>query len=277
MVPVIVTRHRGQLLVVRQPDHGLQAGSFARAWGNDEVPDLEDHRRSAELAATHHDDGWAVWERRPGIEHATGLPVPFYALSPLEHVPLYRAGIERAAQFDAFAGLLVSMHGAGLYNGRYGTFTLAEQHFDAEEQSLVDEFLADMADLQARLGRLLGLAAEERHVSADPQVLYDYLLVQVWDRLSLQFAHFLAADGVIAPLPHPDGTTGELACREVGPFALELDPYPFADDELAFPVPVSVVPDRRYRAPEDFLEQLAAAGQTSLECRVRRPRGAGSG
>ena len=47
-----------------------------------------------------------------------------------------------AAWHDPTTGLLVSMHGAGLYNDRYGTFRLAEQKFSPPERALVDEFLA---------------------------------------------------------------------------------------------------------------------------------------
>ncbi len=99
-------------------------------------------------------------------------------------------------------------------------------------------------------------------------VRYDYLLVQVWVRLSLHYARFLASDGVIAPLASPDGAVGELLCRDVRSFALALDPYPFEDDELELPVVASVVPDRRDGSPEDFLEQLLAAGQTSSSARL---------
>ncbi|MHB1598048.1 MAG: hypothetical protein ACYCXY_04010 [Acidimicrobiales bacterium] len=105
-------------------------------------------------------------------------------------------------------------------------------------------------------------------MSADPGVRYDYLLVQVWVRLSLQYAHFLASDEVVAPLPSPDGALGELLCRDVGSFAFALDPYPFAEDELERPVVASVVHDRRYGSSEDFLGQLLAASQTSSSARL---------
>jgi hypothetical protein len=43
------------------------------------------------------------------------------------------------------------MHGAELYNDRYGTFRLAEQHVSASERALVDEFLAEQALFQQSL------------------------------------------------------------------------------------------------------------------------------
>ena len=272
---MILTRVPEGLLVVRQTDHGTQTGLFAKAWGNDAVPPPAGSD-DATLAARHHDDGWAVWERRPSIDHATGQPVQFLALTPVEHVPLYRAGIARAAQHSPWVGLLVSMHGAGLYNDRYGTFRLSERQFNADEQALVDEFLSDMATLQDRLAAAAGRGTfgPDNHASDDPEVRARYLLLQVWDRLSLQYVFRLAGDGVISPLPvgspaAAGAAVTALTCRNDGRFGLALDPYPFVQDQLTFPVAACVVPDRRYRSPEDFLEVVAAAGTTTIECRAR--------
>jgi hypothetical protein len=268
---VILSRVDGGLLVVRQTDHADQTGLFAHAWGNELVAPIDRHHDSAGLAARHHDDGWALWERRPTIDPNTEQPYQFLALPPVEHLLLYRAGIARAAQHDLMAGILVSMHGAGLYNDRYGTFRLTEQHFTPDERALVDEFLADMQHLQddllARTGhRAIGHAAEE------PEVMSVYLALQIWDRLSLQFAFRLAADGRIGPLPHVVGErspTNELRCLNDGTFALRIYPYPFADDHMSFPVQACVVADRAYRTPEDFLTEIAAAPVTTVECTVR--------
>ena len=269
---MIITRWQGRLLVVLQPDHGTQTGLIAEQWGNDEIPALTDFRRAAEMAAGHHDDGWAIWERHPTLEPSTGQPVQFHAVDPVEHIAAYRAGISRAAQLDPWTGLLVSMHGAGLYNDRYGTYRLtelSEQTFNPAEQAVVGEFLSDMAALQQGLGQdsightLPGAASD------DPLVRHHYLLLQVWDRLSLQFAFRHAADGVISPLPWPAGPATQLRCTRLGPMSLRLDPYPFAGGGV-FPVRGHLVEDRSYRNPEDFLATLTAAAPLDLDCRVSR-------
>ena len=265
---MIITPYEGQLLIVLQPDHGTQTGLFAEAWGNEEVAPVEPNGASVRLAATHHDDGWAGWERRPTLDYS-GRPVQFLELSPEEHIPLYRYGIDRAAQHDPRTGLLVSMHGAGLYNSRYGTFQLTEQHFNDTEQALVDEFLNDMAALQTRLATRARVHSVRRHVSEDLVVRHQYLLLQVWDRLSLQYLYRLAGDARIAPLPGV-GQRTDLICRRRGAFHLELDPFPFTVSSAVFPVRAAVVPDRQYVTPEDFLEELASAGSISLECRASR-------
>ena len=266
---MILQQFHGSLLAVRQPDHGRQTGAFAQRWGNEQTPAFEPRRPVIE-AGTRHDNGWAGWEERPSLDPATGQPWQFFRLSPHEHVPLYRRGIRQAAEFDPYTGLLVSMHGAGLYNDRYGTFRLAEQHFSAAEREIVDEFLAEQALFQQSLyERALGKQLHS-HITTDPVVWYNYKLLQVWDRLSLQYAFRLAADGEIGPLPRPDGTDLVLRCTGRGELTLELDPYPFDASPLVFPVSARLLPDRRYRNPEEFLAALTRVPETVLECTATR-------
>lgn len=277
---MILTRYQGKLLVVRQPDHGDQTGLFAAAWGNEDVPPPTERPAATTLAARHHDDGWAVWERRPTIDAASGQPPQFHSVGPVEHIPFYRAGVLRAAQADPWVGLLVSMHAAGLYNDRYGSYRLSElgeQALSAPERKLVTEFLAEMAAFQdgqlaAHRGHPTPGPPKSGPASDDPVVRHHYLLLQVWDRLSLQFAFRHAADGEIAPLPVLGGRPERLVCRAAGSFALTLDPYPFADDDAVFPVVGQLVADRRYRDPEEFLAALAAAPEIQIECRASRAR-----
>ena len=278
---MIVSRISGnKLLVVRQADHGTQTGLISAAWGNDEFAPLTERARATSLAATHHEAGWGDWEQRPALDAASGYPVQFHAVKPAEHIPAYRNGIAFAAALDPWAGLLVSMHGAGLYNDRYGTYRLeelGEQALTAEERELVNEFLADMLALQVELftectgHRPASLPHEE------PAVMRAYLLLQVWDRLSLQFAFRQAADGVISPVPLAGGKTTELSCRSAGQFALTLDPYPFADDTATFPVVGYTLTDRHYRNPEDFIAELTGAPPTTFDCAVTRALSARTG
>lgn len=263
---MILTRSAEGLTVVRQPDHGRQTGAFAAAWGNEEVPADEARTDSIRLAAAHHDDGWGTWELHPTLDPARGQPVQFLELTPVEHVPLYRVGIERMAAVDPFAGLLVSMHGAGLYNARYGTFQLVELDLNAEERALVAEFLADMAALQATLAERAGVVTAHARPSEDPGVRASYLRLQVWDRLSLQYCYFGSADGTIGPLPLGGAESGELRCRNAGPHTLSLDPWPFADKRHVFAVPTVTVPDRPYATPDAFLEAVLSAPVRTIEC-----------
>jgi hypothetical protein len=266
---MIFQQYCGQLLVVRQPDHGVQTGLFARHWGNEQIPPFTP-REPVIAAGTRHDDGWKDWEARPSLDPTTGQPWQFYRLTPHEHVPLYRRGIALAAAHDPTTGVLVSMHGAGLYNDRYGTFRLAEQHFSASERALVDEFLAEQALFQQSLAERARGHTQHTHITTDPQVWYNYLLLQVWDRLSLQYAFRLAADGEIAPLPRPDGASLALRCRHQGEFSLVLDPYPFDVSPCTFPLEARLLPEKPYGTADVFLAEMAQTPVTILECRASR-------
>jgi hypothetical protein len=268
---VIFQFFRGQLLVVRQSDHGIQTGLFASRWGNESTPKFDPWQAVVD-AGTRHDNGWIAWEESPTMDPETGQPWQFFKLTPHEHVPLYRRGIQMAADHELTTGLLVSMHGAGLYNDRYDTFRLAERHFSDAERALVDEFLAEQATFQQSLGERIKGHALQSHITTDPQVWYNYLLLQVWDRLQLQFAWRLAADGEIAPLPSLDGSTGTLRVKNAGELAIELDPYPFDTDNLVFPMLARLLPDKRYQNAEDFLAEMAKTPELQLECKVSRPR-----
>ena len=266
---MILQQFHGQLLVVRQPDHGVQSGDFGQHWGNESTPPFAP-REAVIDAGTRHDDGWAGWEERPSLDPETGKPWQFFRLTPHEHVPLYRRGIRMATEHDPYTGLLVSMHGAGLYNDRYDTFRLAEQKFTPSERQLVDEFLAEQAVFQQTLAERALHKQLHSHVTTDPQVWYNYLLLQVWDRLSIQFAFRLAADGELGPLPRPDGSHDVLQIRNVGELAITLEPYPFDDSPRVFPLAARLLPDQPYRSPEEWLAAMAKAPIAMLECRVSR-------
>ena len=100
--------------VVMQTDHADLAGAFADAWR-----DRGSRHESVAVAAQRHDDGWAVWERSPRRDES-GKPVNFLDVDVRSHLAFYRAGIAAVTEHDPHAGLLVSMHGAGIYRQRYG-------------------------------------------------------------------------------------------------------------------------------------------------------------
>jgi Protein of unknown function (DUF3891) len=98
--------------VVMQTDHADLSAAFARAWA-------AQLKASLVVATERHDDGWAVWEQAPRVD-GDGKPVNFLEVDVRSHLAFYRAGIAAITEQDADAGLLVSMHGAGIYRQRYG-------------------------------------------------------------------------------------------------------------------------------------------------------------
>src|SRR2546421_8256845 len=147
-----------------QTDHADLSAAFARAWATPLSPSLV-------VAAERHDDGWAVWEQAPRLD-ADGKPVNFLEVDVRSHLAFYRAGIAAVTEQDADAGLLVSMHGAGIYRERYGLDPGLGLARAAEVQGEVDAFVAEQ---EAKFGGDLG---ERRG---------DYELLQFFDRFSLYF------------------------------------------------------------------------------------------
>ena len=163
--------------VVMQTDHADLSAAFARAWATPLKPSLV-------TATERHDDGWAVWEQSPRVDD--GKPVGFLDVDVRAHLAFYRAGIAAITEEDPDAGLLVSMHGAGIYRQRYGLDTALGLARAAEVQDEVDAFVAEQ---EAKFGGKPGDRWD------------DYELLQLFDRLSLYLSAHI---GRIQGWPRPE-------------------------------------------------------------------------
>jgi uncharacterized protein DUF3891 len=195
--------------VVLQPDHADLSAAFARAWATPLKPSLV-------IATERHDDGWAVWEQSPRVD-PDGKPVGFLDVDVRAHLAFYRAGIAAITEEDPDAGLLVSMHGAGIYKQRYGLDTALGLSRAAEVQGDVDAFVAE----------------QEAKFGGEPGDRWDdYELLQLFDRLSL---YFCLRDGEEAELQGH-------RLEPVAPWHVRLSPYPFADGAGGFSLLRRVIP-----------------------------------
>src|SRR4051812_32261678 len=171
----MIVRDRGDdWQVVLQIDHEDLSGAFARAWA-----DGGTRHRSVAIAAARHDDGWAVWERAPVVDAQSGKPVNFLDVDVSSHLAFYRACIAAVTEQDPYAGLLVSMHGAGIYQQRYGRDPGLGLSRAADVQELVDAFVTEQESGFARRLEQAGVSDEQRW--------HDYELLQIYDRFSLYF------------------------------------------------------------------------------------------
>ena len=195
--------------VVLQTDHADLSAAFARAWA-------EPVSESVAIAAERHDDGWAVWEQSPRVDD-DGAPVNFLGVDVRSHLAFYRAGIAAITEQDAGAGLLVSMHGAGIYRQRYGLDEALGLARAAEAQEEVDAFVAEQ---EAKFGGHPGERWGE------------YELLQIYDRLSL---YFCMRDG------EPFEFQG-YRLEPVGPWHVRLSPYPFDERPARFSLLRRVIP-----------------------------------
>ena len=244
--------------IVLQPDHAVLSEQLCRSWGNEEIV-APAPLQSLAVASRRHDDGWAVWERSPALDPESGQPLTFLEVQVPLHLAFYRAAISAVSEEDAYAGLLVSMHGAGIYRGRYGSQSELKLKHAADVKELVDVFVDEQeADFDARISEL-ELAEDERWIN--------YRFLQVYDRLSLYFC-MKDLDGgeadTLKPIPTDyAGEETELAIEPLGAWHVSMDPFPFAGTEAEFTLD-------RYVLPKDDWESDAAFREAFFSSPVER-------
>ena len=210
--------------VVLQIDHEDLSGALARAWA-DQAP----RHASVAVAAARHDDGWAVWERAPVVDAESGKPVNFLDVDVSSHLAFYRACIAAVTEQDAYAGLLISMHGAGIYRQRYGRDLSLGLSRAPAAQELVDAFVAEQE---------AGYEARREHAGVSEEESWrDYELLQLYDRLSLYFC-LRDAEQVGADPVELQGYTLEL----LAPWRVRVEPFPFVESPARFTLLRRVLP-----------------------------------
>ena len=223
--------------VVLQTDHAVLSEQFCRAWGN-EVFAVPQPLESLAIASLRHDDGWSVWEQSPSLEGESKKPQGFLDVKIPLHLAFYRACIAAVSDQDPYAGLLVSMHGAGIYRGRYGSQDGLRLTHAEEVKDLVDAFVVEQeAGYQFRI-HALKLSEEERWAN--------YRLLQIYDRLSLYFCMKDIDAGTpetLSPVPiNYSGQEVDLKIEPVGHWRVSIDPFPFVGMEATFFVDRRVIP-----------------------------------
>jgi hypothetical protein len=208
--------------VVLQTDHADLSSDIARHWTT-----LDKAKESVVLATERHDDGWAVWEQSPAFEPGTGRPVNFLDVHISSHLAFYRAGIAAVSEQDPYAGLLISMHGAGIYRQRYGSDPNLKLTREPEAQEAVDAFVAEQEEGYPGRIEALGLDEDERWES------YNHL--QMFDRLSLYFCVGDVEGGEAA-------TIGDYQIEPVSPWQVTIEPFPFDTDPAQFKLVRRLVP-----------------------------------
>lgn len=252
--------------IVLQPEHGELAGAMAADWGGAAVGTPR-NQASLQVAARRHDDGWAIWEREPTINaDGTSKPTGFLEVAVPSHLTFYRACIAAVGEQDPYAGALVSMHGAGIYTGRYGTQPGLGLKQSAEYPELIGAFVAEQEAAHARTFAELGIAEDERWTN--------YRLLQVFDRLAIYFS-MKDLDGgeaeTISPVPAAGGSEIELRIEPLGPWHVRMDPFPFATAGPAtFSLVRRVIPKRAWASNDAFRADFVTTAPERVQITVER-------
>lgn len=235
--------------IVMQTDHADLSGEFARRWVR-RTP----RSQSLTIAAERHDDGWAVWEQAPMCDLQTARPVNFLDVGVLSHLAFYRAGIAAITEQDPYAGLLVSMHGAGIYRGRYGLQPDLKLTFAEGAREQVDAFVAEQESAFAAREAELGITSEQRRE--------DYELLQIYDRMSLLFC----TSDALAP---PSAEFGGYRFEPGGAGVTTMSPFPFEGAEQEFALVRRMLPKHRWQNGEAFRDELFATEPERISLVVR--------
>lgn len=235
--------------MVLQTDHADLAEGFAVAWA-EQGP----RHDSLVLAARRHDDGWATWERSPLVD-AESRPVAFLDVHVPAHLAFYRAGIAAITDEDPYAGLLVSMHGAGIYRQRYGADPGLALSRAPEVQELVEAFVEEQESAYAARVAATGVSDELRWA--------DYHRLQWHDRFSLAFC-MRDWDSPGEPFE-----VGSYRFEPLGPWHARIEPYPFTEPSLTLPLVRRLLPKRPWSQPE-FRDEFASTSPATVVVSIER-------
>ncbi|HYL63233.1 MAG TPA: DUF3891 family protein [Candidatus Methylomirabilis sp.] len=257
---MIIQEQGDQLILIRQTDHAVLAGFLARSLGSKAFSRPEPFESFC-LAAAEHDNGWSEWEMLPQLDLKTFMPYNFMSIPTEEHIALYQRGIERVVREDRYAGLLVSMHCAGLYDRTRATMPgFSAKYVKSNEAHLVSDFLQRLRLQQLRLkvdlraDPLMKDHADEKVLQANLQRL------EAMDRLSLYFCLAPLDGSTIDAVPaNGSGKEVDWDLQPSGKNLVMLNPYPFQKDPLHISILARRVPKRPYADEGEFQKILAQA------------------
>jgi Protein of unknown function (DUF3891) len=257
---MIIQEQGDQLVVIRQTDHAVLSGFFAREWGNDLFTRPEPNG-SFRLAAAEHDNGWSEWELQPKIDLGTFSPYTFMSIPTEEHIALYQRGLERLIKADHYAALLVSMHCASLYDRSRATLPgFSAKYVKSSEANLVNEFVQRLRLQQLRLKVDLRGNDATKDFAEDHSLQPNFQRFEALDRLSLYFCLAPLADSTIDCVPVDDqGSETDWDIRPQSADTVTLSPYPFRRDPLQFSIMARSIPKRHYADDLDLQKTLARA------------------
>ena len=251
---MIVAETAGGYRFVTQPAHARLAGAFAAHWGDGALA-TPTPLPSVVLAAERHDDGWWRYDRRPHLDD-DGRPLGFTNVPDAVWADLYDRGIASVSALDAYAGLLVSLHGTGLRRRRYGlspswpdappAFAAFVERHETGQRSLLAGLLDAGSDRVSAADRELLRAL---HATGEPpdghasRLWTNYVLLEAWDSLSLAVCRTTTppASTSVGPVPLADGTTATLSLERRDDGVLGVEPYPFDVEPLELAVEARTV------------------------------------
>ena len=267
---MVVAEGPNEYILYTQNYHGDLAGQFAAHWGNETFSPLK-QRGSMVFVAEAHDNGWWYCDINPEVDDQ-GVPITFRRTPRERLYGFINKGIDNLLEKDLYAGLIASMHHAGLPQHRYGTLPAVPRRQDEHTVKFITEREPFNRDLMAKVGGM----KEYEGVNSPDFLWFNYRMMQVFDRLSLFFccnydlekattSESLSQDdkdygrafyrSAINSMPVRFGQEDiEMCLTPVGKTKLMVDPYPFDEPGLKVAVRGRVIPRRPYKTQAEFRE-----------------------
>ncbi|OMP67275.1 DUF3891 family protein [Domibacillus epiphyticus] len=266
---MIISKQGGQLVLVRQDEHGKQAADVARRWGNDQFQKLVNHE-NVSYGIEKHDAGWKKPDDQVLFNKATKRPLNFMDINLPKHVEFYENGYRETLQEDPYAGMLLGMHWIGLYTSRFGydpafTYNVSDDLIDFMDSTIV-KIQKEWVNIKQQFWN-----KKEQRSEFEDHIWMQYEFFQVMDRLSL----FMSLND---PMKENNVTLGpvrmsrksdfvHLHVETAGDGTLTLDPFPF-DSGFKTVIPARKIEDRDYENHREAKEIVEKTEKENIEWHV---------
>jgi hypothetical protein len=249
----------GPRLAIMMHEHTALAAQFARAFGNERFAPLVPEDLMV-YVVSHHDEGWAGFDRRPTTDPNTGLPHNLVE-TPAEHITrTSRLSPDFNERHHLYCGLMSSMHSWGLYNGRYGLSSLVLINaIPPQDRHWADAMLDGELHRQRRLKAELAKDPEAKAWSDDSHTFQNYKHLQFFDTLALYFNRThpgARGEQKFEHVPLNGQQDVTISIRPRAPDLYEMSPYPFAASGAEFAYAGRYVTPRGHDTKDGWLTVL---------------------
>jgi Protein of unknown function (DUF3891) len=249
-------------LAVMMHEHTALSGQFARAFGNDRFePVWPDDLMF--YVVSHHDAGWAEFDRDPVTDETTGLPYNLIE-TPAKYITVTsRRSPDFNARHHPYCGLISSMHSWGLYNGRYGLSKLVLiDKIPPVDRPLAERMLSGEIDRQKRLKVEIAEDAQTAKWIEAEHLFQNYKQLQFFDTLALYFNRTHPNERAEQAFEHVPVNAREdvnVIIRPRQPGVYEVSPYPFAANAAEFAFAGRPIEPRQHQEGAGWPSVLRAA------------------
>ena len=259
----MIRRREGDFdLLITQQEHAALAAKLAAVWGNEKF--VRPQRRESVLTAIGmHDDGWREIDEQLPLD-SSRRPLEVLDAPPLIAMRAWSTSADRAAAADAYAGLLVSLHGLALSVKAAMLRPPPANPSDVQfltEQFEVNKFLHREIERQEQLRSLVGMRTDLpltqglADAGASPQedrLTFDLRVLQTTDAASLLLCGE-PEDRIRGIQLQPAPTAPPMAVKfdydRTG--QLRMKPWPFDVRRLEFQLTAKALPRRTFADAEE--------------------------